>query len=462
MIRKSLLFILGLQLCLVFVVHAQSKTETTILQETSKKHFEKERHNRDSAIELAKKKNWPLILHDKNGKFRGSLVGVTESGHPKYLVINDNIIAAATTKANELWPGGSTGLNLTGSSSSIKGMLAIWDGGAVLGTHQELTGRVLQKDLTTDYNDHATHVSGTMVASGVNPLAKGMAYQAQQLIAYDFNYDNSEMSAEAPYLLLSNHSYGDMAGWDNSTGNWEFLGNWGDTADYKFGYYSSDAQMWDSIAYNAPYYLIVNSAGNYRDSSEYGGPAIGQPYYRYNANNVMVSAGKRPVGISSNDGYESIPTRGCAKNILTVGAINGIPNGYVKPSDAVMSYFSSWGPTSDGRIKPDVVADGVNVLSCIATSDSSYDTYTGTSMAAPNATGTMYLLQQYYNNLHPGKFMRSATLKALVIHTADETGSSLGPDYQFGWGLVDAVQAAAVVTSNNTNDLINSNKALFF
>ena len=86
-----------------------------------------------------------------------------------------------------------------------------------------------------------------------------------------------------------------------------------------------ETQVWDSIAYNAPYYLIVKSVGNNRDVN---GPAVGQPYYRPNATGVMIPAGNRPPGISNNDGYDIVPTYGTAKNILTIGAVYPIPGGY--------------------------------------------------------------------------------------------------------------------------------------
>ncbi|WP_421020008.1 S8 family serine peptidase, partial [Klebsiella pneumoniae] len=84
---------------------------------------------------------------------------------------------------------------------------------------------------------------------------------------------------------------------------------------------------------------------------------------------------------------------GIAKNNLTIGAVNGIPGGWNKPGDVVMSSFSSWGPTDDGRIKPDLVADGVSVTSTGGNSTTSYATLSGTSMAAPNTTGSLLLLQ---------------------------------------------------------------------
>jgi hypothetical protein len=50
--------------------------------------------------------------------------------------------------------------------------------------------------------------------------------------------------------------------------------------------------------------------------------------------------------------------------------------------------------------------------------------------------------------------MRSATLKGILIHTADEAGPADGPDYRYWWGLIDMPKAASVITSNNTDQLI--------
>lgn len=450
---------LRLFLCMI-AVHScaisfsQVRTEVNVLQRASALHAEKERINREHIRALALEKGWDTVVRGKHG-YIAVLVSVDDFGLPVYLSTENNILSAATIGTNKVWPGGSLGLNLDGSAANVKGKLAIWDGGKVRNTHVELNGRILQKDAATELSDHATHVAGTMVAAGVNPLAKGMAFAQGQLIAYSFTNgsDDAEMLGEASNLLVSNHSYGVGAGWNyNETDNrWEFRGAAGANEDYKFGYYSSDAQMWDSIAYNAPYYLIVKSVGNNRDIN---GPAVGEPYWRYNASNVMVNAGNRPAGISSNDGYDIIPTTGTAKNILTVGAVNPISSGYTRPQDVVMSTFSSWGPTDDGRIKPDVVTNGVNVLSPISTANNAYDVYSGTSMATPSASGSLLLLQQYYSQLRSGSFMRAATLKGLAIHTADEAGPYAGPDYQFGWGLLNIAKAAEVIKSNNTYHII--------
>jgi hypothetical protein len=445
----SLVWICGL----TGFVSAQTFTNTRILKQAAVEYKLVYEANYLKALSMAKQKGWDITIKGRNGNL-GVLVGVDDFGFPKYYMTNNNTIAAATTRANQLWPGGASGLNLSGSSANMKNKLAIWDGGSVLGSHVELTGRVTQKDNPASVSDHSTHVAGTMIASGVNPSAKGMAFGIQGMIAYDFNADLVEILNEAPNILLSNHSYSIISGWSfNDTQNrWEFNGSPNDNEDYKFGYYSDDSQALDSIAYNAPFYLIVKSAGNNRDEN---GPAVGQPYFRRNASGQMVSAGNRPGGISNNDAYDIISWDCGAKNILTVGAVGGLPNGYTRKEDVALTSFSSWGPTDDGRIKPDVVADGVNVLSSISTSTTSYASYSGTSMSSPNATGSLLLLQEYYSKLKAGAFLRSATLKGLAIHTANEAGLAPGPDYQYGWGLLNVEKAAAVITaavpSNNAS-----------
>ena len=146
-----------------------------------------------------------------------------------------------------------------------------------------------------------------------------------------------------------------------------------------------------------------------------------------------------------------------AKNILTVGAVNDYPGGYSSfpgVTGVQMSTFSGWGPTDDGRIKPDLVGNGVEVYS--ATSDwlflglfwIDHNIFSGTSMAAPNVSGSLLLLQEHYQDTHAGASMKSATLKALAIHSADESGDGPGPDYEFGYGLLNTLTAAKVISED--------------
>jgi hypothetical protein len=408
------------------------------------------------ALSQANLHGWMLNRRTPNGGLI-SLQGVNKLGFPRYLTTFGTTPSSATTGTNQVQPGGATGLNLSGSSTFLNSRLAMWDAGWVYGAHQEFAGKSILPRDTASVADHATHVGGIMIAKGVYAPAQGMAYNMSSLLSYDFNNDIAEMGRAASGLLLSNHSYGDYAGWDYNTAQsrWEWYGLPGDSVDYSFGFYDVRTANWDRIAYNAPYYLIVSSSGNNRALT---GPAIGATYWGYSSrtNPTFVNKGPRPAGISSNNSYDTTPTTANAKNILTVGAVNPLPNGPSSGADVKIATFSSIGPTDDGRIKPDIVGNGVNVLSAASSSMAAYTAEDGTSFASPNVTGSLVLLQEYYAQRNAGAFMRSATLKALVCHTAVDAGN-VGPDYIYGWGLLSMPNATQAITNNNLKSQIKEN-----
>lgn len=393
------------------------------------------------AVDLAQKRSIPLRQVRSNGAVL-VLKGVDERGNLLFNATTSATRAGNTTRTSSLYAGGGLGLNLSGNSASVRDKLGIWDGGQPRLTHVELTGRVTQVDNVTAVANHATHVAGIMIGAGINERARGMAFGAN-LKAYDFGDDDAEVAAAAPDLILSNHSYNIQAGWVLNSDRpgevkWEW---WGDTTisateDYKFGIYNNGARDWDRIAVAAPYYLHVKSAGN---THAHNGPEPGAPYW-LGASNTQSRTPR-----SDQNGYDLISTDSNAKNILSVGAVNSIPTLYAQPSDVRLASFSSWGPTDDGRIKPDLVGVGASVLSASSAGDNAYATLSGTSMAAPNVSGSLLLLQEYYAQLHNGQFMRSSTLKGLALHTAEEAGDAPGPDYQFGWGLLNTEKAARVI-----------------
>ncbi|GAA4091867.1 hypothetical protein GCM10022392_12300 [Mucilaginibacter panaciglaebae] len=436
----------------VLVTEARKKELNTIVNEAQSS-FAK---SHQKALLQAKNYGWFTSRRTHNGGLV-ALEGLTNLGFPKYLITHDNVDAAATTGTLQVQPGGSTGLNLSGSSAFLSNKLAMWDGGWVYSAHQEFAGKIISLKDTSSIADHATHVAGTLMAKGVYHPARGMAYDMGTLLSYDFQNDVAEMGRAASGLLLSNHSYGDVAGWDynSSQSRWEWYGLPGDTVDYTFGFYDARTASWDKIAYNAPYYLIVESSGNSRG---YPGPDVGSTYYGYASRNnpTMVNKGARPANISSNTGYDIIATTGTAKNILTVGAVVPLPNGPAGSTDIKVASFSSIGPTDDGRIKPDIVADGVNILSTSSNGPQAYTTEDGTSFAAPNVSGSLLLLQEYYAKKNSGTFMKAATLKGLACHTAIDAGN-VGPDYIYGWGLLNMVAATQAITDNNAKSLIKEN-----
>ena len=447
---KHFLLLFGFLFSISLASQAQNETQKVALL-NSAKYFEiKSRANYTVAILKAKENGWPIRYKSKNNA-SVNLVGVDAFGQPKYLTTFADPIQSITINTNKVWPGGGLGFNLTGASDIMTNKLNIWDEGVPRPTHVEFGGKVVEKDNATKTVDHSTHVAGIMFSKGTNPLAKGMAYGIKGASSYDWFDDESEMAtAAANGLLVSNHSYGNIAGWDynDDSTRWEYHGKWNEKEDYKFGYYDDGAQAMDSIAYNAPNYLIVKSAGNTRSSS---GPKVGDTYWRRNENGKWYDAGKRPDSLSSNNTFETLPMDVNAKNILTVGAVLGIASGYSKKEDAIMTNFSSWGPTDDGRIKPDIVTDGQSVYSSTNASDSSYGYSSGTSMASPGAAASLFLLQELSQQIVPNKFMRSATIKGLAIHSANEAGLFPGPDYKFGWGLLNIGEAATVLSNALTN-----------
>jgi len=348
--------------------------------------------------------------------------------------------------------------NVDGSGMTV----GVWDGGAVMTTHQEFGGRVTNVDGVASHY-HSTHVGGTIGATGIVANAKGMS-PAVNIDSYDWNTDISEMNARAASypeepgkIYLSNHSYGTVCGWTwgwNGTANWYWLEwlDWGvGEEDYRFGQYDSGAVDYDQVVYDAPYFLPFVSAGNERSDN----PSNGDTVYYLEPKGagkvgfwtaVTYDNMQHPLGDGTyKNGFDNISAEATAKNIMTVGAVDDAVSGGVRSvGNASMLWFSSWGPADDGRIKPDIVANGYQLYSCYDNSNTAYNAISGTSMASPNACGSAALLVDYYGQRFPGEAMRASTLKGLIIHTADDRGRP-GPDYSYGWGLVNTLKAAELI-----------------
>jgi subtilisin family serine protease len=334
--------------------------------------------------------------------------------------------------------------DLTGIGQTV----AVWDAGVARPSHREFKSRVSIGDRGRIVS-HSTHITGTICAAGVDARALGMA-PAVQVDCYDFDEDLAEATLRAmsyanePGMIqISNHSYGWVCGWDYSTFLPRWYGTWGARESDMFGGYDSSARDWDVLCYAAPYYLPFKATGNDRGDPA---PAAGTPFEYYSESRGWMrksyNASTDPLADGwDRGGYDTLTPDATAKNVLTVGAVDLSAAGGRNLSRVAMTTFSGWGPTDDGRVKPDLVTHGVNLYSTTADSDHSYGTASGTSMATAVASGTAALLCEYYDQLFPRQALRSATLKALLIHTADDLGSP-GPDYCYGWGLVNA-QAAA-------------------
>ena len=356
----------------------------------------------DAVLEKAGELGVPVRIDEVGGKV--SILHDFRGDQPLYRVTN-NKNAAISTAASLIQ---ATPYGLDGTGVKV----GVWDAGSIRNTHRELTGRVTNKNATTPLDDHSTHVAGTIAATGVDANAKGMAPKST-VDSYDWDNDYAEMTASGAATAtalsavpLSNHSYGYGA----------------TTAD--MGRYEREAQTTDALVWSLPYYLPFWAAGNEQDS------------------------------LTALGGFQSITFNSLAKNIITIGAVNdAVVAGVRSPSAGSISSFSSWGPCDDGRIKPDLVANGVSVYSTTAASDSAYDgTYSGTSMATPNAAGSAALIQQLYASTF-GQRPRASLLKALLIHTADDLGNP-GPDYKFGWGLINVKAAADIILAQKASPAV--------
>lgn len=275
-----------------------------------------------------------------------------------------------------------------------------------------------------------------------------MAFQTT-IESYDWTSDEGEATAAAAYdvgqfdthVYLSNHSYGYSYGWrwDGSQWVWTGTGTDQNAYDADFGQYSWKSRNLDDISYNAPYYLVFWAAGNENNDGPNNGNTVS-----IGGSSVTYDSSIHPQNDGDyKSGFETIGDHGVAKNLITVGAANdAVTSGQRDPAKATIASFSSTGPTDDGRIKPDLVANGVGLYSTYDNSNTAYNSISGTSMASPNATGSAALLIDLYRDLFGSTAaMRSSTLKALLIHTATDIGNP-GPDYTYGWGLVDVKTAA--------------------
>ncbi len=377
--------------------------------------------------------------------------------------------------------------------------VGVWDAGWIRTTHEALTPRVTIGDGNFIYDPvgtgHATSVTGVIAASLIAPANYiGMA-PSVNILGFDSVDDLVEMAAAGAAIpndpgkvYLSNHAYGILCGWEfgnySGVNAYHFFGDWPGTPlteSNNFGIYLQDEVDLDDICFDLPYYLPVISAGNDRDDAK---PSTGQSFYYYFYDGVnfpwyLVPAydpGLHPGADGVvNSGFDTIQPFSGAKNTLCVGAINdGQFGGARDLAYASMSSFSGWGPMDDGRIKPDLVGNGVGLYGLRAVADTGATTayraandLNGTSFSAPNVTGSAVLLHQLYSNLFSGQVMRASTLKALLIHTADDITSStgsghpsarVGPDYSTGWGVMNTRVAADLLLDAST---IPSTKRLF-
>lgn len=411
-----------------------------------------------AAMKQAKIKGWDTV----------NLTGLDEDGFPIYNA-STNDDAAALSKTIQA----RASLNSTGSGMVV-GMWEAFEPGTSaypLNGHQDFSNgsggdRIDFEDTNNPgtASSHATHVAGTLIGSppaSAGNASRGMA-PAASLKSYNSTIDLAEMTSEAAAgMLISNHSYGTIDGWErNGFTNlvfdnpvpllpditvtvpaWEWrASNWNTNPDPDFGRYDSQSRSVDQICQNAPFYLPVWAAGNDQNNNpiQNSGTASDPSHavrQGQSGSYVQYNASIHPPQDQSNSC--TVADKALALNVLTVGSMT---------KTGGISNFSSRGITNDNRVMPHLCGTGQDLYSAWNTGNASYSSISGTSMATPNVAGSLLILQDGYRKLHgsTGAYMRSATLKGLAIHTALDIGPS-GPDATFGWGRLDAEKASEVI-----------------
>jgi hypothetical protein len=322
----------------------------------------------------------------------------------------DNVVAAALSNIDDIQV---APYNLTGTGV----IFGEWDGGNVRTNHPDLTGRVTLLENTSN-NDHSTHVAGTIIGNGMNnAAARGMS-TAATLFSANFNgnaateHDTEVVNHD---IVITNNSWGRVIGWDQGMQT----GNQGD-----FGSYDGESADFDTVVRNRGT-VICKSSGNDRNDCNPNPP--------FDCDGATGTDGQQ---------YDTIPTWGVSKNVITVGATN---------DNGTIASFSSSGPADDGRIKPDLVANGVGLFSTWAGSvtipgcpGADYCSISGTSMSTPTVAGAVGLLFERYRQIYLGLDPSPDIVKALLVNTAMEAGRP-GPDYLFGHGILDALAAARTI-----------------
>ncbi len=294
--------------------------------------------------------------------------------------------------------------SISGRNLAGKGVVVGVGDNSDISTHIDFNGKLISRHPYPPDN-HGTHTSGTTAGGGfINPKNKGMAPKAKIVNQWFSDVILFTPTYITDYnLVATNNSYYSSA--MGCTGNRIY--------DVTSNYVDAQMKNYDEV-------LHVIAAGNDGTTTCPG---------------YITSYG------TVKSGWQ------CAKNVITVGAMD--------QANYNIANFSSRGPAQDGRIKPEIVTNGYATISTYP--NNTYATNFGTSMAAPVITGVTALIQERYRQLNSGTNAKAALIKALICNTAEDLGTA-GPDYTFGFGMLNARKAveAMEATQYFSNNMVTS------
>lgn len=281
----------------------------------------------------------------------------------------------------------SAGRNYTGLGI---GVLCRDDG--IVGPHIDFQGRIDNSQATGTNESHGDGVSGIMSGAGnLNPSNRGMAAGS---MLYVSNYASNFLDSPTVSLITSGEVLITNSSYSNGCNDG----------------YTTITQRVDTQVKDFPSLQHTFSAGN------------------SNGNNCGYGAGNQWGNITG--GHKQ------GKNVIATA------NVYF---DGSLVSSSSRGPAHDGRIKPDITANGQNQIS--TNENNTYQSFGGTSGASPGIAGVSAQLYQAYSEANGGDLPPSALIKATLLNTANDAGN-VGPDFKFGWGIVNGLRAAKLIEEN--------------